>query len=275
MSANVTHRLILPLQKRGNLGKSTATALFSQYCDQRNVSWQGFDLDPDHRSFSRLFPDKVVLRELADEPETEMLKIARACAEIPVVLVDPRAHLADSLIRGLEMIRLPEQFGAGGGRITVPLFPGDDLEVLTDIDHLVALLGNRVDYVILRNPARQPRTRMFTGSALEADLLGLGAVAIELPALLGVARNHLAALEADLGRGVTHLEAVSNPSISLDGMVRLIVEDWLRTVFRRFDTIAGKLLPTRDAAKVTPVDNTPPSEAPRPTRGAKINRTNL
>jgi len=275
MIAQFTHRLILPLQKRGNLGKSTTVALVSQYCDQRNVSWRGFDLDPDHRSFSRLFPDNVVLREVSEEPETEVLKIARACADNPVVLVDPRAHLADALIRGLEMIRLPEQFAATGGRITVPLFPGDDLEILNDIDHLVTLLGNRVDYVILRNPARQPRTRMFTGSALEADLLGLGAVAIELPALLGVARNHLAALEADLGRGVTHLEAVANPSIGLDGMVRLIVEDWMRTVFRRFDTIAGKLLPAADAAKLTAVDNAAPSEAPRPTRGAKINRSNL
>jgi len=58
-------------------------------------------------------------------------------------------------------------------------------------------------------------------------------------------------------------------------MVRLIVEDWLRTVFRRFDTIAGKLLPAADAAKVTAVDTAALDEAPRPPRGAKINRNNL
>jgi hypothetical protein len=58
------------------------------------------------------------------------------------------------------MIKFPQYFSGRGGRITVLLFPGDDLEILTDIDGLVARLGDAVDYVIVRNPARQPRCRM-------------------------------------------------------------------------------------------------------------------
>ena len=275
MSIAILHRLVLPLQRRGNLGKSTFLAALAQYCDQRAVGWKGYDLDPEHQSFSRLFPAQVALQGLSGEPESEILKIARACTGQSVTLVDPRAHLSDALVHSLEVLRFPEQFAASGGRITVPLFPGDDLEVLTDIDNLVTRLGDRVDYLIVRNAARQPQTRMFTGSDIEVDLLRLGAGAIEMPVLLGVARNHIAALEADLGRGVTHVEAAANPDIKLDGMVRLIVEDWLRTIFRRFDNTAGLLMPTQDAARIAPVDTSSCGKSPRPTRGAKINRNNL
>ena len=155
------------------------------------------------------------------------------------------------------------------------LFPGDDLEILTDIDGLVSQLSDTVDYLVVRNPARQPRTRMFDGSALEEDLQRLKAAFIELPPLLAVARNHLAALEAELGRGITHLEAAANLELPLDGMIRLVIEDWIRTAFRRFDQVADKLLPTEHAAKIVRVDSTAVGNGPRVTRGAKINKSNL
>jgi hypothetical protein len=250
-------------------------AALAQYCDQRGVPWRGFDLDPEHATFSRLFPEEVVLQSLGDEPEADVIKIIRRCNEIPVTLIDPRAHLSDTILRGWDMVRFPEHFAAQDGRITVALFPGDDLEILTDIDGLVSRLGNSVDYLVVRNPARQPRTRMFDGSPLEDDLKQFGAAFVELPPLLAVARNHLAALEAELGRGVTHLESVANRELPLDSMIRLVIEDWIRTVFRRLDQVADKLLPTEYAVKIARVDNTGVGSAPRITRGAKINKTNL
>ena len=56
MSTSIAHRLILPLQKRGNLGKSTVIAALAQYYDQRGVPWQGYDLDADHREFLASIP---------------------------------------------------------------------------------------------------------------------------------------------------------------------------------------------------------------------------
>lgn len=275
VKTTVNHRFITCLQRRGNIGKSTVIAALGQYLDQRNVPWQGFDLDADHRSFSRLFPSIVALRELGAEPEGDIIKLARLGSETPVTLVDPRAHVSDVVLRAWDMIGYPGYFAAQAGRITCLLFPGDDLEILTDMDGVVTRLGNSVDYVIVRNPARQPRTRMFDGSELEADLLKLGAAALEIPPLLALARNHLAAIETDLGRGVTHIEAAANRELPLDGMARLIIKDWLQTLFRRFDAIASHLLPTELAAKITSVEAVPPAIAPRIERGAKINRNNL
>jgi hypothetical protein len=276
MSTPISHRCFAPLQKRGNLGKSILVSALGQYLTQRRVDWVGYDLDGDHRSFSRLLPDFVTLRDLTgEEPESEIIKISRNCPANPVTLIDPRAHIAPVILRGWEMIQFVANFAKDGGRVTVPLFVGDDLEVLTDVDGLVSHLVNTVDYVVVRNPARQPRTKMFDGSALEADLHALGAVSLEIPVLLSFARNHLAALEVTLDRGVSPVEAVANPELPLDGMVRLIIEDWLKVLFRRFDLIADKLMPDAYAGKIKPVDAGIPVRTPLNPRGAKLNLTNL
>jgi hypothetical protein len=274
MKSPIKHRLIVPIQARGNVGKSTSLAILAGWLEQHGIPWRGFDLDPDHQSLVRLFPDKVSLAPLGDEPEGDLIKILRGCAGVPVTVIDPRAHLSDLLVRGFEMIRFCETFASAGGRVTVLLYPADDLEVMTDLDRTVSRLGGAVDYVILKNRARATRTRMLDGSELEAELQSLGADAVEIPALLSVARNQLAALEADLGRGVPHAEAVMNLELPVDSLVRMVIEDWLKGLFRKLDRIAGKLLPEDLAVGIT-------SEALAPTagvavrRGAKINRGNL
>jgi hypothetical protein len=273
-SISIRHRLIVPVQARGNVGKSTTLGALAGWLEQYAVEWQGFDLDPDHRSFARQFPETVTLTPLGDEPEGDLIKILRTCASRSVTVVDPRAHLSEVFIRGFEMIRFSDSFGATEGRVTVLLFPADDLEVMTDLDHTVSRLGGSVDYVVVKNQARAPRTRMFDESELEAELLSLGAVVLEVPALLSLARNHLAALEADLGRGVSHVEAVMNGDLALDPLVRMVIEDWTKGLFRRFNRIAYKLLPTDLAAGMNS-DQAPPSAGVAIRRGAKINRENL
>jgi hypothetical protein len=274
MNATIQHRLVTCLQQRGNLGKSTALALFAQFLEQHSVPWQGFDLDGDHRSFSRLFPATVSLVSLGTEPENDIINLARRASESAVTVIDPRAHLSDTIMRAWDIIHFPELFAESGGRITTLLFPADDLEILTDLDSVVTRLGKTVDYIIVRNPARQARTRMFDGSELESDLLKLGAAELEIPPLLGIARNHLAALEANLDRGVTHVEAVANQELTLDGMARLIIRDWLERMFSRIRPISDHIAPPGLVSK-----QASPDKVKRPAshvvRGAKINRNNL
>src|ERR1039458_2068406 len=119
MNSFIKHRLIIPLQTRGNVGKSTTLSILGSWLEQNAADWRGFDLDPDHQSLVRLFPEKATLAPLGDEPEGDWIKLLRTCSNQPVTLVDPRAHLSAILIRGFEMIRFPETFGAAGGRVTV------------------------------------------------------------------------------------------------------------------------------------------------------------
>jgi len=271
---NALHRLVVAVQTRGNIGKSTALQICCAWLEQRGIEWRGFDLDADHQSLARIFPGVVKSVALGEEPEGDLIRILKHCAESPVTVIDPRAHMSQVVLRTWEMIRFQESFAETGGRVTALLFPADDLEVMSDIDQTVTRLGDSVDYVVVKNRARAPRTRMYDGSELESCLNDLGAEELEIPVLLSLARNQLAAQEAALGRGISHVEAAANRDLKFDPMVRLIIEDWIKTLFRRFDRLGEKILPTEMAGKIAPVDTRPLVSVPV-IRGAKINRNNL
>ena len=43
------HRLILPMQAKGNMGKSIEAVARASWLKQRGINWQGFALDGDNR----------------------------------------------------------------------------------------------------------------------------------------------------------------------------------------------------------------------------------
>jgi len=125
--------------------------------------------------------------------------------------------------------------------------------------------------VIVHNPARAPKTRMFAGSELEKELLDQGAVSITVPVLSEFVKLRLAKLEADQQRGIPFNEAIGNDTLGLDIMARGVLEDWLAALFNQYDRIATKLLPVVEATTINP-KIIPPIGEPWPARrGAKVN----
>ena len=145
---------------------------------------------------------------------------------------------------------------------------------MDDIAATVDALGSGVDWVLIKNKVKTPRTRMFDGSELERELDGFGAVRLELPALLSDTRNHLRAVELQEGRGISPAEALRNPDLKMDTTHRIILEDWLRTLFHGFEAIADHLLPTAEARTVK-ASIEPAVGKKTVRRGAKINRANI
>src|SRR5204863_2593671 len=139
---------------------------------------------------------------------------------------------------------------AWGVHLSVLFFPLDELSDLDDIARTVTELGPGVDWVMVRNARLQPRTRMFDGSELEAELLGLGAVTLQMPLLLSDTRAHLRAKEVRLGRALSFSEALKNPEVNLDLTHRLVLEDWLRRLFGQYDALAAHFLPPAEAARI-------------------------
>jgi hypothetical protein len=128
-----------------------------------------------------------------------------------------------------------------------------------------------VDYVIVRNPTRAPKTRMFDGSELERELLNLDAGTVTLPVLSEFVKLRLAKLEADHQRGIPFNEAVGSDELGLDIMARGVLQDWLGTLFSQYDRIATKLLPSAEAAVIKPKAAPPIGEPATAKRGAKVN----
>ena len=268
------HRLILPMQAKGNVGKSLETAARACWLNQRGIHWQGFDLDGDNRTLSRLFPGQTKLVPLNGQAEDldELISILRKTTVAPVTLVDPRAHLDSQVMKALRATHFFDIAKAQSIGITVMVFPLDDLDVMMNIDAVCRFCGNEVEYVIVRNPARAPKTRMFDGSELEKELLSLHAGSVTLPVLSEFVKLRLAKLETDQQRGIPFNEAVGNDALGLDIMARGVLQDWLCQLFAQYDRIAARLLPTVEAANVKPKTAGPPIGEPATTkRGAKVN----
>jgi len=268
------HRLILPIQAKGNVGKSIEAAARACWLNERGIHWQGFDLDGDNKTLSRLFPAQAKLIPLTGQADDldELISILRKATAAPVTLVDPRAHLDSQVMKALGATHFFDIAKAQSIGITVLVFPLDDLDVMMNIDTVCRFCGSEEDYVIVRNPARAPKTRMFDGSELEKELLSLHAGSITLPVLSEFVKLRLAKLEADHQRGIPFNEAIGSDALGLDIMARGVLQDWLGNLFAQYDRIAAKLLPTEQAASIKPKAAGPPiGEAPTAKRGAKVN----
>jgi len=267
------YRLILPMQAKGNVGKSIETAARACWLNQRGIHWQGFDLDGDNRTLSRLFPDQTKLVPVSGQADDldELISILRKATAAPVTLVDPRAHLDGQLMTALRTTHFFEIANAHSIGITVMVFPLDDLDVMTNLDAVCQFCGSQVEYVIVRNPVRAPKTRMFDGSELEKELSNLQSGSITLPVLSEFVKLRLAKLEADHQRGIPFNEAIGSDALGLDIMARGVLQDWLGTLFTQYDRIAAKLLPTVEAAGIKPKAVPPIGEPTSARRGAKVN----
>jgi hypothetical protein len=270
------HRLILPMQAKGNMGKSIEAAARACWLNQRGIPWQGFDLDGDNRTLSRLFPSQVKLTPLNGQAEDldELILILRKTTAKPVTLIDPRAHLDAQLMKALAATHFFEIASAQNIGVTLMVFPFDDMDVMTNLDAVCQFCGKQVDYVVVRNPARASRNRMFDNSPLEKELLDCGAVTITVPVLSEFVKLRLAKLEADHQRGIPFNEAIGSDNLGLDIMARGVLQDWLATMFNQYDQIAGKLLPAVEAAGIKPKIVPPIGEPIAAKRGAKVNLTN-
>jgi hypothetical protein len=269
----IIHRLVVPIQTRGNIGKSTEAIARCEWMNRRSICWRGYDLDSFNQTLSTTYPDEVTFVPPTPEPEGEIIKILRRIPDADVTVIDPSAHMNQTILRAFEMVRFAELAASVQARVTVLVFPIDEVSDMDDINATVDTLGNTVDWVVVRNRAKIPRTKFFDGGEIETTLRNYGAAFLELPSLLSDTRNHLRAHEVRLGRGLSPAEALKNSELKIDLAHRLILEDWLREMFRRFDAIASHLLPSEAAANIVPPIE-PAAKSPRK-RGAAINVENL
>jgi len=180
--------------------------------------------------------------------------------------------MSNLLLDAFESTGFLKLFSEQGGRVTAILLPADDLEVMMDIDRTLSRFGGAVDYLVIRNSFRAPKTNMLNGSELEQELVRLNAGFVQLPTLLATARNMISAKEISLGRAITHVESVANAELKFDPMIRIIIEHWIRDIFHQFDANAKLLITTDKIGSVTKANKAKPSDATKTTqRGARLN----
>jgi hypothetical protein len=271
--SKIKHRLVLPIQTRGSLGKSTEAIIRAEWMRQHRIPWKGYDLDVYNRTLSETYPDEATLVEPSREPVSDIIKILRKVNQVAVTVIDPQAHMNKTILSAIAQIDFPKFAVEAQARATVLIFPIDEVSDMEDISETVDTLGDSVDWIIVRNRERIPTTKFFDGSALEKQLQGYKAGYLDLPPLLTDTRNHLRGSQLKLGRTLSPAEAISNPSLEIDAVHRILFQKWVAEVFRRLDVIGSYLVPDEYAETIKPGAEVKPDKAHR--RAAGINLENI
>src|ERR1700691_5329305 len=181
---NITRRIHLNPQSKGNLGKSFEAEFRTAWLDQLGVPWNGSDLDDRHPTFAHRHREAVRSYQLGNEHEskTALLSLFRRVLKDspPVHVIDTRAQADALILSALEELQVLDVCAEQGVRLTFFLFPTDDTESMTNAGRLFFYAGDRVDYVIVNNPAKA-RGDLFRDSPLQQQLTDFGARAVTLP----------------------------------------------------------------------------------------------
>jgi hypothetical protein len=240
---------------------------------QYGIPWKGYDLDVYNHTLSDTYPDEVTLVQPSREPVADIIKIMRKVNQVAVTVIDPQAHMNKIILSAIAQVDFPKFAAQAQARATVLIFPIDEVSDMEDISETVDTLGDTVDWVIVKNKERIPTTRFFDGSDLEKQLQGYKAAYLDLPPLLTDTRNHLRGSQLKLGRTLSPAEAISNPTLEIDAVHRILFQKWVADVFRRLDAIKSYLVPDEYAETIQPQSDAKAGKTRRV--GAGINLENI
>jgi hypothetical protein len=265
MNANIIKRIHINPQSKGSLGKSFEAEFRTAWLDYHGIHWDGSDLDDRHHSFADRHPEQVQSHKLGsdDESKSTLLGLFRNVprSDAAIHVIDCRAQADGLIVQALESLQLIESLVQQGVRFTFFLFPSEDTESMNNLLDLFYFAGDRVDYVIVHNPAKV-RTNLFKKSAIEAELKKFGAKEITLPVVTSITLLAIKRAEAKAGRKLSFAEVAIPGAPHLELMLAGEVQWAMQQMFRQYDTVADLLLPPEQMPEIEP----PTESATKPAR---------
>jgi hypothetical protein len=234
---------------KGGVGKSFFAVNLVQYLKDKSIPHVAIDTDNENSTLKRFHPEATFL-DIEDAKEIDSIFAALDTADL--VVVDCRAASTDIFLNyfeELEIFRLLENAGAS---MTVVSPVNHETDSVEQIRNLSDRLGERCDYLIVRNQALSERFGNYEQSKTRARLVEqLGAKEILMPRLYDW-------LVADLNKkDLTITPAIQHESFTLFDRQRMC--NWQRRFYEELKTATDILLPP---AKKTlkPKDESKPSD---------------
>jgi hypothetical protein len=198
-----------------------------------------------------------------DDSKSTLLGLFRnvSRSDAPVHVIDCRAQADGLIVQALESLQLLESLATQGIRFTFFLFPSEDTESMNNLLELFYFAGDRVDYVIVHNPAKV-RTNLFKKSNIEAELKKFGAKDLTLPVMTSITLLAIKRAEARAARKLSFVEVAIPQAPHLEPMLAGEVQWAMQQMFRQYDAIAGLLVPEQQVPEVT----SQPQPAAKPAR---------
>jgi len=265
MNTNIIKRIHINPQSKGSLGKSFESEFRTAWLDYHGIQWNGSDLDDRHHSFADRHPKQVQSYTLGndDDSKSTLLGLFRnvSRSDAPVHVIDCRAQADGLIVQALDSLQLLESLATQGIRFTFFLFPSEDTESMNNLLDLFYFAGDRVDYIIVHNPAKV-RTNLFKKSNIEAELKKFGAKELTLPMVTSITLLAIKRAEAKAGRKLSFAEAATPGTPHLELMLAGEMQWAMQQMFRQYDTIADLLVPEQQVPDVQPQ----PGPAAKPAR---------
>jgi len=196
------------------------------------------DCDAEHLTLSKKFPEAAFVD--ATRSTDEFLKLIMALPDAPLAVADFPAQATDFLLRAMESLRVLEALDERETRMTILMFAADDPTATASMAKTYRALGNRVDYVLVKNPARF-RSNAFDETAM-ADLFKRQHVPlIELPTITDTTLEEIKTASAESKRHLTFVDAAK--TLSIPFICRKEIEHFLNRVFVQCEDAAGILVP--------------------------------
>jgi hypothetical protein len=246
MNTNIIKRIHINPQSKGSLGKSFEAEFRTAWLDYHDITWNGSDLDDRHHSFADRHPHQVLSHTLGndDDSKSTLLGLFRNVTRNDALIhvIDCRAQADGLIVQALESLQLLESLAAQGIRFTFFLFPSDDTESMNNLLDLFYFAGDRVDYVIVHNPAKV-RTNLFRNSNIEAELKKFGAGEITLPVVTSITLLAIKRAEAKSGRKLSFAEVATPGASHIELMLAGEMQWAMQRMFRQYDQLGELLLP--------------------------------
>jgi hypothetical protein len=235
----IYHRLVTCFQSSGRIGKSTVFEALLAWARFAGIPIAAVDCDAEHLTLSKRFPEAAFVD--ATRSKDEFLQLIMELPDTPLAVADFPAQATDFLLGAMDSLRVLDALDARDTRMTILMFAADDPTATASMAKTYRALGDRVDYLLVKNPARF-RSEAFDQSAL-AELFRKNKVpVIELPAITTTTLQKIAAASAEKKKHLTYSEAIKIPS--LHQMCRFEIEHFLNQVFTQCEDAARVLVPT-------------------------------
>jgi hypothetical protein len=175
-----TKRLIVPATSKGGVGKSYLTINLCEWLGAQNVAFSAFDPDWCNSSLTRFYPEA----EFIDISEAVHLdNVIRAFERTDLVLTDGVGSLQAKFIDWLEETRVFDLREELSIDITMLLIIEEDKETVFQAGQAVQRIGDRANWLVVRNLKTSPVTEIYDNSNARKSLLEVGAKEITMERL--------------------------------------------------------------------------------------------
>lgn len=242
VSTQINHRLITCFQSSGRIGKSTALEGILAWARFAGIPIAAVDCDAEHRTLSKRFPKAHFVD--ATRSNNEFLQLVMELPDAPMAVADFPAQATDFILNAVESLRVLDAFEAREIRMTVLMFAADDPTAQASLAKTYRALGDRADYLLVKNLARY-RSRLFDESALAELFRRNNVPVLELPPITATTLEAIEVASAEQRRHLTFAEAAE--TVSIPQICRYELQFFQNRIYTQCEDYASILVPQSTA----------------------------